>query len=148
MIGNLIYDQFLTARDWPFGAALSMVLIAIMLLLLFAQAMAADPGRRGRGQAPCVGCLTLHARCSPVAFLYMPIAVLMALSFNKAGCRPPGPAFRSKWYGKLAANPKILAAALNTLIVALALDRDRDGARHLLALGVETRARPRPGSMR
>ena len=25
MIGNLIYDQFLTARDWPFGAALSMI---------------------------------------------------------------------------------------------------------------------------
>ena len=28
MIGNLVYDQFLTANDWPFGAALSMVLIA------------------------------------------------------------------------------------------------------------------------
>ena len=24
MVGNLIYDQFLTARDWPFGAALAM----------------------------------------------------------------------------------------------------------------------------
>lgn len=40
MVGNLIYDQFLTARDWPFGAALAMILIAIMLLLLFAQAVA------------------------------------------------------------------------------------------------------------
>ncbi len=39
MVGNLIYDQFLTARDWPFGAALSMALIAIMLLLLFGQAL-------------------------------------------------------------------------------------------------------------
>ncbi len=39
MVGNLIYDQFLTARDWPFGAALSMLLIAIMLLLLFGQAL-------------------------------------------------------------------------------------------------------------
>ena len=28
MIGNLVYAQFLTANDWPFGAALSMVLIA------------------------------------------------------------------------------------------------------------------------
>ena len=45
MVGNLIYDQFLTARDWPFGAALAMVLIAIMLLLLFAQAVAV--GRSG-----------------------------------------------------------------------------------------------------
>jgi spermidine/putrescine transport system permease protein len=42
MIGNLIYDQFLTANDWPFGAALSMALIAIMMLLLFVQAYASD----------------------------------------------------------------------------------------------------------
>lgn len=39
MIGNLIYDQFLSARDWPFGASLSFVLISIMLFLLFLQAV-------------------------------------------------------------------------------------------------------------
>ena len=39
MIGNLIYDQFLSARDWPFGASLSFVLISIMLVLLFLQAL-------------------------------------------------------------------------------------------------------------
>ncbi len=38
MVGNLIYDQFLSARDWPFGASLSFILIAIMMLLLLAQA--------------------------------------------------------------------------------------------------------------
>jgi spermidine/putrescine transport system permease protein len=47
MVGNLIYDQFLTARDWPFGSALSSILIAIMLLVLLAQAVAAN---RVRGQ--------------------------------------------------------------------------------------------------
>ena len=40
MIGNLVYDQFLTANDWPFGAALGMLLIATMILLLFLQARA------------------------------------------------------------------------------------------------------------
>ena len=39
MAGNLIYDQFLSARDWPFGATLSAGLIIIMLVLLFAQAL-------------------------------------------------------------------------------------------------------------
>ena len=39
MAGNLIYDQFLTARDWPFGATLSAILIGIMLVLLFVQAL-------------------------------------------------------------------------------------------------------------
>ncbi|MDI3338640.1 ABC transporter permease [Defluviimonas aestuarii] len=44
MMGNLIYAQFLTANDWPFGAAISMVLIAIMMGLLTIQAIAAEKG--------------------------------------------------------------------------------------------------------
>lgn len=44
MIGNLVYAQFLTANDWPFGAALSMALIAIMMGLLTLQAIAAERG--------------------------------------------------------------------------------------------------------
>jgi spermidine/putrescine transport system permease protein len=39
MIGTLVYDQFLSARDWPFGSALASVLVAIMLLLMFGQAL-------------------------------------------------------------------------------------------------------------
>ncbi|MGE0213984.1 MAG: ABC transporter permease [Parvibaculaceae bacterium] len=46
MVGNLIYDQFLTARDWPFGAALAAILIALMMVLLFVQAVAS---RRASG---------------------------------------------------------------------------------------------------
>jgi spermidine/putrescine transport system permease protein len=38
MVGNLIYDQFLTARDWPFGATLAAILILVMLALLTLQA--------------------------------------------------------------------------------------------------------------
>ncbi|MCC5925047.1 MAG: ABC transporter permease [Bacteroidetes bacterium] len=38
MVGNLIQVQFLAARDWPFGAALSFIVMAIVLLLLFAYA--------------------------------------------------------------------------------------------------------------
>ncbi|HEY7750358.1 MAG TPA: ABC transporter permease [Aestuariivirgaceae bacterium] len=48
MVGNLIYDQFLTARDWPFGATLSMALIGVMMLLLFAQALAANRAQAGK----------------------------------------------------------------------------------------------------
>ena len=32
MIGNVIYSQFMSARDYPFGSAISFVLMAIMLL--------------------------------------------------------------------------------------------------------------------
>jgi spermidine/putrescine transport system permease protein len=35
MAGNLIQNQFTTARDWPFGSAVSLILMAIVLALLF-----------------------------------------------------------------------------------------------------------------
>ena len=34
MIGNLIEQQFLSARNWPFGAALGMMVMAAVLVLL------------------------------------------------------------------------------------------------------------------
>jgi len=46
MIGNVVYAQFLTANDWPFGAALSMVLIAVMMVLLLLQTLAVERGGR------------------------------------------------------------------------------------------------------
>jgi spermidine/putrescine transport system permease protein len=46
MVGTLIYDQFLSARDWPFGATLSLFLIMIMIALLFAQAAAVNRAQR------------------------------------------------------------------------------------------------------
>lgn len=49
MIGNLVYAQFLTANDWPFGAALSMFLIAIMMGLLTLQTFATE---RASGTRP------------------------------------------------------------------------------------------------
>jgi spermidine/putrescine transport system permease protein len=35
MVGNLVRDQFLKARDWPFGATLALVMV-VLLLVLFA----------------------------------------------------------------------------------------------------------------
>ena len=37
MIGNLIEQQFLSARNWPFGAALAMMVMAAVLVLLIVQ---------------------------------------------------------------------------------------------------------------
>lgn len=35
LVGNLIANEFRTAIDWPFGAALSMALVAMMLVVIF-----------------------------------------------------------------------------------------------------------------
>lgn len=49
MVGNLIYDQFLSARDWPFGSALAFVLIGVMLMLLLVQAWLVNRDAEVRG---------------------------------------------------------------------------------------------------
>ena len=44
MIGNLIQNQFTTARDWPFGSAISLMLMAVVMLLLVAFVRRSDEG--------------------------------------------------------------------------------------------------------
>ena len=77
------------------------------------------------------------------AFLYIPITVLMVLSFNKAGLPTAWGGFSVEWYGKLFANPKIQSAAWNSFVVALISTALATAIGTLLAIGVE-RARPSP----
>ncbi|MBM2615531.1 ABC transporter permease [Actinoplanes sp. LDG1-06] len=41
MVGNLVRDQFLKARDWPFGATLALAVVAMLVVLLMIQAWSA-----------------------------------------------------------------------------------------------------------
>lgn len=75
------------------------------------------------------------------AFLYVPIGVLVALSFNEGGLPTVWSGFSVKWYASLATNNDILSAALNTLIVAIVSTAIATLLGTLLALGVETRRR-------
>ena len=73
------------------------------------------------------------------AFLYVPILVLILLSFNKSGLPTTWSGFSFKWYVALANNKAVLSAALNTLIVALTSTFIACVLGTLLALGVELR---------
>lgn len=44
MIGNVVQNQFTAARDWPFGAALSLVLMLFVMLLLMPLLRRQDEG--------------------------------------------------------------------------------------------------------
>ncbi|SHO64439.1 spermidine/putrescine transport system permease protein [Pseudoxanthobacter soli DSM 19599] len=78
-------------------------------------------------------------------FLYLPIAVLVALSFNEAGLPTVWSGFSTRWYGALMQNVDILSAARHTLIVAVAATAISTVLGTLLALGLETRARKSRG---
>lgn len=77
------------------------------------------------------------------AFLYIPISVLVALSFNEGGLPTAWTGFSVKWYGALWQNADILQAALNTLVVGLVSAVLATVLGTALAIGVETRRRGR-----
>jgi spermidine/putrescine transport system permease protein len=75
------------------------------------------------------------------AFLYVPISVLFALSFNEGGLPTAWTGFSTKWYGELVRNADIMGAAWNSLIVAVASTAIATVLGTLLAIGIETRRR-------
>ncbi|MFP6847428.1 MAG: ABC transporter permease [Pseudomonas sp.] len=79
------------------------------------------------------------------AFLYVPILVLITLSFNDSGLPTAWGGVSLKWYGALFANQAIQHAALNTLLVAVVSTLLACVLGTLLALGVELRAHSRGG---
>ncbi|MHA1600292.1 MAG: ABC transporter permease [Alphaproteobacteria bacterium] len=70
-------------------------------------------------------------------FLYVPIAVLMVLSFNRSGLPTAWTGFSTKWYVKLAGNEALLNSVGNTLIVASVSTVLATALGTLLALGLE-----------
>ena len=71
---------------------------------------------RSRGGNVALGVVFVGA----IAFLYLPIAVLVGLSFNESGLPTSWGGFSTKWYGELVRDDEIKDAAVATLGVALA----------------------------
>jgi ABC-type spermidine/putrescine transport system permease subunit I len=144
MIGNLIYAQFLTANDWPFGAALSMVLIAIMMGLLFLQTLPATARRARTGRDDAVAPRPSPDAADPRGDLRLSLhpdlgALRAVVQRRRASHCLDG--FSVKWYGALLRNGDILGAARNTLVVALVSTAVATVLGTLLAIGVEIRRR-------
>ncbi|MDH6266252.1 spermidine/putrescine transport system permease protein [Rhizobium sp. SG_E_25_P2] len=74
-------------------------------------------------------------------FLYLPIAVLVLLSFNEAGLPTAWSGFSLKWYASLAENKDILGAAWNTLVVGVFATVISTVLGTMLAIGIESRRR-------
>ena len=85
--------------------------------------------------------LMLAILAAVFAFLYVPISVLFALSFNEGGLPTAWTGFSTKWYGELLGNGDIMGAAKNTLIVAVISTSLATILGTLLAVGVEIRRR-------
>ena len=100
MIANVIERQFKRANDWPFGAALSFLLMYLTFIAIALQAMlqrkasgeadggdARDKRRTKRAKSPGRSNTCAAGRCGVIVgvtllFLYLPLITLMVFSFN------------------------------------------------------------------
>jgi spermidine/putrescine transport system permease protein len=74
-------------------------------------------------------------------FLFVPIVVLIVLSFNASGLPTSWGGFSTKWYGELAANENVRDGLRNTLVVALGATVLSTTLGTLLAVGMHRHVR-------
>ncbi len=72
-----------------------------------------------------------------MAFLYLPMLVLVVMSFNASGTPYTWTGFTLGWYGELAGNAQILVGLVNTLIVATGATAGSVVLGTLLAIGLD-----------
>jgi spermidine/putrescine transport system permease protein len=71
------------------------------------------------------------------AFLFLPIVVLVILSFNRSGLPTSWGGFSTKWYGEMAGNDEMREGLQNTLIVAVGATLVATVLGTLLAVGMQ-----------
>ncbi|WP_102959429.1 ABC transporter permease subunit [Mangrovicella endophytica] len=132
-IGMVIASQFGMSNNWPYGSALAVVLIlsvAVILGIVFALCpsrgiLLGDEGvktaRAPEGRTERLG--RLLGGCgftATVLFLYAPLAIIILFSFGSSTLQAfPIPSLTLRWYGELAGNAALIAAAQRSLLVAL-----------------------------
>lgn len=72
-----------------------------------------------------------------LVFLYLPITVLVVLSFNRSGLPTAWGGFSLEWYERVLENEAVIRSIVNTLIVGIATTVVSTAIGTLLALGLE-----------
>jgi len=125
MYGNVIQDFFTKAADWPRGAALSVVMLVVTLLLVvFAARLVNFKAARMTASQAVISeqvrfSLLTGYFVGLIALLYLPLAVLFLFSFNAGtGLSFPFHGLTLQWYEQLFQSPELLRSGRNSIIVA------------------------------
>jgi spermidine/putrescine transport system permease protein len=135
MLGMVIASQFGIVGNWPYGAALALILlvsVAVILSLLFRFArvpgvLVGEGGSAGAVQSKPRS-TSDHVRktaafllfCLPYLFLYAPLVIIAIFSFNDTTVQVfPLTGFTFKWYREVLDNAALIAALNRSLYVGL-----------------------------
>lgn len=118
MIGNLIQQQFGAARNWPYGSALSVLLMALIVPFMITLVRGRHDATEGAGR-PRSGRFTLTITVLACIFLYLPLATIVTAGFFSS---PNGISFGRPtldWFSSALSNRDVINALLNTLQLAV-----------------------------
>jgi putrescine transport system permease protein len=116
LIGKTLWTEFFTNQDWPLSSAIAVGMLAILIIPIFllqrAQAKAdvqsQATGSQGTQNWSWFGLTSVTVG---LAFIYLPILLVIAFSFNESRLVTVWSGFSLKWYGLLFANTQLIASA-------------------------------------
>ena len=137
MIGNLVQQQFGTSRNWPYGAALGLLLVAgtipAAVMLSKRRATASEAG----GGTPRASRATACCCVISLLLLYLPMVAVAVASFasTRTGLTLGSPTL--EWYRGVVRDARMLELATNTLTLAIASTAISTTLGTMLALSLE-----------
>ena len=122
MIGQTLWLEFFTNRDWPVAAAAAVALLVLLapLLLLYDRLQRRQLGRGGlmAGKVNRLSPFNVTALALGMAFLYLPIVILVIYSFNDSRLVTVWGGWSLRWYREFFNDRAMLDAAWMSLRVA------------------------------
>ncbi len=120
MIGQTIWTEFFANKDWPTASAVAVVLVCLLVtpIVVFQhQTMRGDGARLNDAQGSP---RSISPRLAlGIAFLYLPIVILVIYSFNASRLVAVWGGWSTHWYAELAGDAPLLDAAFISLRIAL-----------------------------
>lgn len=115
MIGKTLWTEFFNNQDWPLSAAIAMGMLAILFLpIILLQRVQVAAAVTATGGAQTERHFSWTARLSVglgLLFIYFPIFLVIAFSFNDSRLVTVWGGFSLKWYGTLFQNIQLLDSA-------------------------------------
>ena len=119
MIGQTIWMEFFGNKDWPVASAVAVVLVCLLVTpIVVYQNQAMRVGGAGLTMRK-VSAFNLVALVLGMAFLYLPIAVLVIYSFNASRLVAVWGGWSTRWYAELFNDAPLVESALISLRLAL-----------------------------
>ena len=137
MVGNLIQQQFFGAEDWPFGAALTTVMMFFLLGFMILYLRSARQG--GRGHVSVETAQLPAAQAAPArrakafdrprflrvfavlfyTFLFAPIVLVILFSFNSSRSLQNFDGFSLRWYRAFFESESLRSSLIASVEIAL-----------------------------